>query len=228
MDFSELQHTWASQPQPPVTDRADDERLKAMLAKAGQLNRKVKARDYVELVTALALSAIFIWTATLVPVAWPWLAAAAITLGVGVVFGRERMRTAPGPSGAIAVRQGLERAIADVDHQIHLLGSVATWYLTPLGVVAGCVLLGTILGVRQELPADVWARAGTALVGVLAVAAAIVAGMFYCVLWLNRRAVVTVLRPHRAQLVQALTQLADETDEADDARSLIGRTGAIR
>lgn len=210
MEFSDLQSAWVGQP-----DRRDQRHpdVAAIIAKAGRVTTRTRLRDYAELGTSVAMAALFFRIATMAPIWWPWLAAGAITLGVGLIFVRERLR-APGPPRAdVDVRSALQMALAEAHHQIALLSSVARWYLSPLAVVVTLVLLGTILGVRAEMPPEVWARGRAGLLAAFAVAAAIVAALFWVVWWLNRRTVTRVLAPHRDALAEALRSLDGEIHE---------------
>ncbi len=212
MDFDQIQALWAAQPDPP---EADQERLKKVMVHARRLNRRATVRDYVELITALGMAGLFAWVASVAPVVWPWVMAAVITMGVGMVFVRERLRGVPGV-GPTDVRRDLERAIAQVDHQIRLLGSVVRWYLAPLGVVVALSLVGTLLGVRAEVGPEVWARGRGGFAGVFAAVVPLVGGVFAFVWWLNRRAVTDQLLPHREQLVQSLNQLTEAAGSGDE------------
>lgn len=218
MDFEQLQHAWAQQPSVPQED--EGVRLRAVIDTAGRLQRRTRWRDYVELATAIGLAGVFVWIATLAPVAWPWFAAAGITLGVGLVFVRERARVTPPVPAATDVRRGLELAIEQVDHQIRLLGSVTLWYLAPLGVVVVLVLVGALLGVKAEVSPEVWARGRAGFIGAFAGVMPIIAGLFWFVWWLNRRAVRAHLLPHRDELVRALAQLSadEEQDQGEIGR----------
>jgi hypothetical protein len=210
MEFSDLQSTWTGQPERGGTHDLD---VATIIAKAGKITRRTRVRDYVELGTAVALAALFFWIGTMAPVWWPWVAAGAITMGVGLVFVRERLR-APGPLRAdVEVRSALQSALEEANHQIALLSSVTRWYLSPLAVVVMLVLLGTMLGVRAELPPEVWARGRAGLLAAFAVAAAVVAALFWVVWWLNRRTVTTLLAPHRDALADTLRGIDGDGDQ---------------
>ena len=211
MDFAKIQQLWAQQPTPPQLD--DEARIRKAMGMAARLRRRARTRDYVELGTAAGLAALFGWIATLTPVPWPWAAAAVVTLGVGLVFVRERARVTGELAEPTSVRGGLERSIAEVDHQIHLLGSVAIWYLAPLGVVGVLVLVGTLLGVKAEVGPEVWARGRAGFIGASAAGAAMMTGLFWAVWWLNTRPAARHLMPHRAALVASLARLDAEASE---------------
>lgn len=212
MDFNALQNIWTHQPDPASRDV--DEVLRTVMRRTRQMNRRTAIRDYVELVTAAGMTAGFIWMATLAPVTWPWLTAAAITLGVSLVFVGERLR--PSPASVIPgdVRHGLQQAIKEVDHQVRLLGSVARWYLAPLAVAALLVVVGTALGVREEVGPEAWARGRAGLLAAIAVVLPVAGAAFWWLGRLNRRVVETQLLPHREQLASLLAQLSHPDTEA--------------
>lgn len=212
MDFDALQNIWTHQPDPASLDV--NEMLRTVVHRTRKMNRWVAIRDYIELVTSAGMTAGFVWMAVLAPVRWPWLAAAAITLGVSLVFVRERLRPSPSPVVPGDVRHGLQQAIQEVDHQVRLLGSVARWYLVPLAVATLLILVGTALGVRQEVGPEVWARERAGLFAAIAVVLPVVGAAFWWVGWLNRRAVKTQLLPHRKQLASLLAQLDHSDTEA--------------
>jgi hypothetical protein len=213
MDFSQIQQLWTQQPGPAPA--GDDVRMDEMAARARRLSRRVRTRDYVELVTAAVMAAAFGGVATQTPVAWPWVAAAIITLGVGAVFVRERLRSKYTSAGGTDVRSGLELAIAEADHQIRLLGSVASWYLAPLGLVAALICIGVLLGVREAVGPDTWARGRAGLVGAFAVALVVTGGAFWLVWKLNLRAVNKTLLPYREELAVLRGQLEESEDEGE-------------
>ncbi|MEZ5319976.1 MAG: hypothetical protein R2752_21420 [Vicinamibacterales bacterium] len=218
MTFDDIQAAWKETPM-TASLPADDALVRAALATDRTLARRVAVRDLVELVTAAGLTALWIWMAVLTPVKWPWVAAAVVTAGVGLVFVRERRRRrttmvadaadAADAAGARAVRVSLAGAMAEVDHQIALLRSVVWWYLLPLALVALLVVLGALLGARAEVPPDVWARTRWGFVGAFVAVGPFIAGIFGLVWWLNVRAVRTQLEPHRRALADLLAQVRE-------------------
>jgi hypothetical protein len=213
MDFEEIQHMWRQQPE---SDTGDDQvRIHQALKQARVLERRVAARDMVELVTAVGVSAVFVWIATLAPVVWPWVAAALVTMAVGAAFVRERLRRPPATPVRTNVRLGLQQALDEIDHQVQMLGSVAWWYLAPLFVVALLICAGTLLGVKADVGPEVWARTRVGFVGVFALVIPVVGGVFWFVWRLNERAVKVNLLPQRAHLAALMAKL-EEPVAADD------------
>ena len=205
MDFEAIQRVWTTES--GGTTMPDEKLIRDVMARDGVLTRRVRLRDLIELVTAIGMAGGFLWVSFQVPTPWPWWLAAAITAGVGAVFVRERRRRGAVEPAGRGVRAGLKAALAETDHQIRLLRSVAWWYLLPLGGAALLVLGGTVMDVRSELPPDVWARGRAALAGTLGAAVAIVVAVFGFVWWLNQHAVRTQLEPHRERLAALVRQL---------------------
>lgn len=212
MEFKDMQQLWMNHPVADTDQLGWDDVSKRVRT----LNRRVFVRDVMEFVVALGLAALFFWIGVLAPIAWPWVGAGLLVLGVAAVFLRERMRAARATATAPHdVRGGLEHAIAEAEHQIHLLRSVATWYLAPVAAAVVLVLVGTVLGVRAEVGPEVWARGREALYLSMAAIVPLIGAVFVLVWWLNRRAVTTHLVPHRDSLVQALRQLDDTSDDEE-------------
>ncbi len=203
MEFKDLQQLWMNHPVVETDRLGWDE-----VSKRGRtLNRRVVVRDVTEAGLALGMACLFLWVATVSPVAWPWVGAGLLVLGVGAIFVRERMRGAARTFTVHDVRAGLEFAIAEVEHQMQLLRSATTWYLAPMAAVVILVLVGTVLGVRTEVGPEVWARGRTSLYLAIGAIVPLIAAMFGVVWWLNQRTVTRQLVPHRNHLVQALQDL---------------------
>jgi len=213
MEFDVIQAAWK---EGPMGTRllADKALADSVMAVDRKLGKAVGRRDLVELVTAAAMGALFIWIATVSPVAWPWSGAALLTLGVAAVFVRERARRRQAARTVpVDLHASLLAALAEADHQITLLRSVVWWYLLPLAGVVALILAGTLLGARTELPPEAWARART---GVVAIAIPIVIGVFGAIWWMNVRAVRNQLLPHRRSLVALIGQLEANGDTTDE------------
>jgi hypothetical protein len=212
MDFDRVRDAWTHQPDGTAT-RTDDELVGLVVTRERAFRRRVAVRDVLELGTALCMAAAFIRVATLAPVRWPWLAAAAVTIGVGGVFVRERLRHRPSAPSAVELGASLQQALEEADHQIRLLASVAWWYLLPLGVVVALILAGTLLGARVEMGPVVWARARVVFVLPFAAVLLLVGGTFWLVWWANVRAVRRHLQPHREAIAGLIRQLAADAGE---------------
>jgi hypothetical protein len=131
---------------------------------------------------------------------WPIGVAMALVTGVMAFFVRERCRARkarPAPDALLLVR--LDADLAELRHQRHLLGTVASWYLVPLGMAI--VLVSITLSRRQ--PA--WNPAGSPIF--LGAYLAFVAGLLVWVWWVNRRAVKQRVEPRLAELQKLRDEL---------------------
>lgn len=213
MDFGTLQQIWARQPDSGCTPEHQEqevemqETITRVLGRARSTRRKVLFRDIVEVTAAVGGAVCFFWVATVVPTGWPWVAAALLDLGVGGVFVVDRIRRrASRPAGG-DLRSSLRRSLDDVDHQMALLGSVAWWYLLPLGIGGALILGGTAWDVRAALPPGAPPLARVLLWTTLGASGLVIAGVFWFIWWLNQRAVTRQLRPAREQIVALLAEL---------------------
>lgn len=217
MEFKDMQQLWVNHPAAETDQLGWD----AVAARVRTLHRRLVVRDAMEMSVALGMTLLFGWVALRAPVAWPWVAASLLTLGLAAVFIRERVRAARRAAATTDLRHGLEQAIEEVEHQMRLLGSVGAWYLAPSAGVVVLVLVGTALGARAAVEPEVWARASGDLYRAMAWFVPLIVAAFAVVWWLNRRTVTTRLVPHREYLRQALRQL---TDADDDGQSSSGVT----
>ncbi|HEY3380189.1 MAG TPA: hypothetical protein VGK32_00390 [Vicinamibacterales bacterium] len=212
MDFNGIQDAWSHQPDPGAA-RTDDELIHLVVSRDRSLRRRVKVRDFIELGTAVTMAAGFVWVATQAAVRWPWIAAAVVTLAVGGVFVRERLRRPPPAQQATELRASLQQALGEVDHQVRLLGSVFWWYLLPLGAVVVLIVVGTWLGARAEMDAAVWARARWLFMLSFAAVLLVTGGLYWLVWWGNMRVVRRHLLPQRDEIVESLRQLSVDEEE---------------
>ena len=205
MDFTHIQQAW--QQQAPQTQKEDDQMITDVMNASRQLGRRVKVRDFSEIAAAVGVSGVFAWMGWQAPVTWPWMVAAAINLGVALIFGRERWRAARAETTFADVRTALTAALAEADRQVALISSVVRWYLAPLFVAMLFAGLGMVLATRAELGPDAFQRSLLILVPALVVVAGVVIGTFVYVSRMNARAVTTELVPHRERLAAALAEL---------------------
>jgi hypothetical protein len=171
-------------------------------------------RDAIECLVAAGVATWLLWKGWTATVAWPWLTAACLALGVSAVFLREIVRRrriavhqAPG------LRQRLEGALREADHQIAQLRAVVWWYLLPLAAVAVLILVGTSLDAQTTMAPEVWARVRR---GVVAVMTPVLTITFGAIWWLNASAIRTRLVPHREVLARRVDELRDRDEAAPD------------
>lgn len=203
MDFAALQRTWQEQ---DGMARAGWPAVEGALGRIRRLERRLLVRDAIEVAAALLVAFAFGRMAWLAPLGWPFAAAALLALGVGGFFvvDRVRRRRRP-PVGDVAA--ALRRSLADVEHQMRLLGNVTWWYLAPLGAAVLLVFGATLWGFRTEVPAEAWPVVRWFVAAVFAVVLALVAAFFWRVRAMNLRAVETELRPERDAIAAVLAEL---------------------
>jgi hypothetical protein len=210
MEFTDIASAWTQGPA-HVGRLVDDHLMAAVLEADRALGRTVARRERLEFVTAVGMAAVFLWIGWSATVAWPWVSAAVLTLGVGSLFVWEqvrRNRSAAHPPRSVVAR--LTEALRETDHQIAQLRSVVWWYLLPLAGVAVLVLVGTMLGARDALPPQAWARVR---IGAFAVLIPVLASTFGAIWWLNAHVIRSRLVPHRKAILELVDQLTDREAE---------------
>lgn len=193
MDLQDLKHPW-QQCGAPDPEWRQGEDVRAMRARLAALRRASWRRDLREVVSAIAVAAIFSWTA------WrldrPLARAGALVVAVSaiVIIGWMRMRGGRNlePDAEVPVVQFFRRELTYLDRQTHLLRSVLWWYIGPstLGVVLFFV------GMNRFAP----------LTAALVLVALGVAALVY---WLNLTAVRTVHEPLRDEVARLLHDLEE-------------------
>lgn len=212
MTFDALQAAWqtADDPAPPLDPAA----LAALRTEAAQFDRAIRWRDRREYAAALVVALAFGWTALHAP----GLARVGALLAVmGAAFvcvwmwrvQRRRPPAAPGAPTAEALRIALRR----VEDQIHLLRTVAWWYLLPL-LIGPLVLTGAGLAeaFAAGFPPLTTARevgVAAVLVGTVVLILAAIGGFFWWIYRINQRAVDRDLVPLRDRLAATLHDLTD-------------------
>ena len=177
-----------------LTQLQDDEILALVHIRTRRFRRQVRFRDWRELV-ASAVVAVMIAPAALHGPIMSRTGAVIILAGLVLVAYRlwraRQFFTANDVDPALPVAAALEAELRQVDAQIHLLESVASWYVAPL--LGGSIILVAGAGRGAAF------TAGYALV---------VAFLAWGIIALNRRAVRGALRPRRADIVHLLAQIA--------------------
>jgi hypothetical protein len=191
MNFDQLAEAWRGDAA-AAPARSPAQEVAAVRAKAAELARDVRRRDRLETGVALAMVPFFAWTAVRAPHPLTALGAAIITVALVLIPVRLRMARHRAPEAALPVAWALRAELARVRAQERLLGTVAWWYLGPLGV-------GYIL-VKAGGPGSPLSKAAYAA-GVVALAGGL--------LYLNLRAVRRELRP----LADELERWLDDLDE---------------
>ncbi|WP_088258116.1 hypothetical protein [Fimbriiglobus ruber] len=137
---------------------------------------------------------------------WTWYLMVPALLRVAGYMLADRMRHKRRPAEpGEPLRQRVQSSLAQVEHQIRLLGNVLWWYLLPLAL---SVLAFFGQFAWQERAGGWWTALAVAMV--VAFAGAVFAGVY----WLNRYAVRSALEPRRSELEALLKSLEDESPDA--------------
>lgn len=215
MNFEELQRAWQQVPAPESGGEIDHDSLHQVRRDSRRFDRRIFWRDVREVLASFLVAGVFgkvAWSAQAEgSPAWPAWLAAVLPLGVGVFFLADRVQTRRrlAPRGDVVATE-LERAAAQVRHQIWLLRNVAWWYLLPLGLSAVCFALQVALYAPGSIPW--WAKLllGLWVLGPVA--------WFNRWIWkLNQKAVREDLQPRLDELE---AQLAEFRPRGSDAPSV--------
>lgn len=195
MEFDDMVEAWRRQAT-PATDPAQE--LRAVRARAADIARTVRRRDWMETGIALVLLPVFAWWAVRGPTLISSIGAAIIAIACIVIPLRLRRARGREPDPTAPVLDALRAELRRVHAQERLLGTAAWWYFGPLAI--GVILLvgGT------STPAAL--RIGYAIVVVL-----ISAGLVH----LNLRAVRDIYRPAARELEQWIRELENSSAEGN-------------
>jgi hypothetical protein len=188
MNSDQLQRIWKTQGQLSVDY---DAFLNEVRRNQRALNASVFWRDVREVGASICVVAFFLFWGV-ADRAWPCFVAALSGIWVGSFMLVDRIRQKrKTPSPGEPLLACIESSVAQVKHQIWLLGNVFWWYLLPVAIgfvfVIGCYAWR----IRQS-----WWLSLTAVVVSLAFCA------FACwiIYWMNQRAVEKELRPRQQEL----------------------------
>lgn len=163
-------------------------------------------RDLGEVATAVIMIPVWIGMGIAISLPWTWYLTLPVLLWIaGYMFvdlrRHRRQRTGPGES----LRQSLETALVQVNHQIWLLRNVVWWYLLPL-YLSLTIFIGHVV---WQIRFAGWAAA--AFFGVLV---GFITILYYFIYRLNQTAVRTTLEPRRQELTTLLASLSDDAGTA--------------
>jgi Flp pilus assembly protein TadB len=202
MNLDDAKALWSSDNEP--TDEtmstrtlSDSEILRLVQEQSEAFDQKIRRRDLLESIAAVAVCLFFGWLAWDDPSPLVTAGSLIIVGGSALIFGRlrwTRARFANAPADQL-VKQRLQHERAKVDAQIRLLESVLWWYIAPL-----------LIGLLLVTVGDSGWSAFTFVYGTVVLLGA---GWIYV---LNQRAVRRSLRPRRAEL----THLLDQVEEGNE------------
>lgn len=203
MNSDELKEIWLRADHSALPAAVTPELIWRLAKESARFDRTIRWRDLREWAATILIAGIFLRTALLAPhIHWALIAAAGIAcLPMTYVTWVRPKRLQPDASAS--VRDHLRESIAEVQHQIDLLNSVASWYLTPLAISAVIAMLDHFFTV----PARPAVRMFLALVNV--VGGLFVAAVFFAVWKLNQVTARKKLQPRLAELQATLAALDD-------------------
>jgi hypothetical protein len=196
VDFESMGETWRRQDS--GSTRSPDEELQSVRNRAAELARTVRRRDWIETGVALVLLPLFAWVALRTPHTLSAIGAAIVAAACVLIPIRLKLARRATPDSALPVTQALRVQLSAVHAQQRLLGSVAWWYLGPLG--AGVILFALGMPVSPLFK--------------VSYIAAVVA-LYTWLLRLNLRAVRQVMQPLARQLESWIADFDDSSFDGE-------------
>jgi hypothetical protein len=207
VNSDDLKQAWQSQPRPAI----DAEWLLAEVRRNRRtLTAAVFWRDVREVGLSLLMSPLWVYLGVTLALPWSWYLMVPGLLWVAGFMLADRIRhpRRPPDPGEPLVRC-VESSLAEVEHQIWLLGNIGWWYLLPLAA-PGLVFFGHVGWLSR---AAGW-PAALVMAGLAAVAGLIVAAVYR----LNRACVRRTLEPRRRELRALLAGLQESSADAAESR----------
>jgi hypothetical protein len=203
MNPDELKQAWQSQVSQRRLTIDADALFKEVRHNERHFRRIIFWRDVREVGVALLMVPLWIWLGLKETLPWTWYLCIPALLwiaGFMIVDRINQKQRQPRPGDPL--RERIESSLAQVEHQIWLLRNVLWWYLLPPGAA-----IAAFFAHCAWLARDGGLMAGLVMVGVIAVAALILGGVY----WLNQTCVRRDLAPRRRELAALLHSLK-ETD----------------
>ncbi len=135
MEFEELQQIWQRQENSSRVSIEKDILLKLVRRDHEALAATLLRRDFLEIAIALILVPIWIWLGQSNGLVWTWYLVIPGMLWIAGFLSMDRWKQGkkkinPGTT----LRDSVQHALAQVEHQISLLRNVAWWYLLPITI----------------------------------------------------------------------------------------------
>jgi hypothetical protein len=160
-------------------------------------------RDVREVGTALLLVPLWLYLGVKFSLPWTWyLTVPALVWVAGYMLADRTRHRRQSPEPGEPLRQRVQSSLAQVEHQIWLLGNIVWWYLLPIALP----ILAFFGQVAWQVRSGGWLT-GLVVAGVVVIAVIILAGVYR----LNQNAVRSALMPRRRELEELLMSLKDET-----------------
>ena len=173
--------------------------LKQVQERQREFNRSVFWRDVREIAASLVVAAVFALIGVAPPFGgWPFYAAAALMLGVGLLMMVDRVRQRHlAQAFGESAKDYIERSLMQVNHQIRLLENVFWWYVLPCAIAYVLVGAHVVATASSQLQGQMAYR----LVMAMVLGGTALGGTVFCTVYrMNRSAVRTDLVPRQEQL----------------------------
>jgi hypothetical protein len=199
-----LQQAWQAQAAPARLTLDADRLLAEVRRNHRALDAVIFWRDVREVGVSVLLIPVWILMGVCLALPFTWYLTVPVLVWIAGFLLMDRLRHRPPPAAAAEpIVQCLRTSLAEVEHQIRLLGSVLWWYLLPPGV-STFLFLGDVA----------WRTGGGRWAAVpLAGAVALVGLVFLGIYRLNQAAVRAELEPRRQELLTLLADLQERPAE---------------
>lgn len=192
MNFEALEHTWRSQAHGRLS--ADSaELVRELRQKDARLRSALFRRDLREVAVCLIMVPVYGFLGMRYDLPWTWylgVPAALWIVGFLLIDRARQRRRQENPGEPLAAF--VDRSLARIDHQIHLLRNVFWWYLLPANLAITAFLVHLGWQIRSAGP-----LAQLILFAVLAACAGVSWGVYR----LNQWTVTSQLEPRRQELL---------------------------
>ncbi len=201
MNFEDLQKTWQAQDASLKITINTDLLLREVRRNQQNFLATIFRRDVVEVTTCLLMAVLF----TAWGLRWHWwslelLAVCCLFVGGFFVVDRRCQRRRQ-PACTDTLEACLASSLQQVDHQIWLLKNIFWWYLLPLLIGLGAVVVN-LLWTQHKAGKD-----ATTLLSLGATYLIVYGVVFGMVYWVNQYAVRKQLTPRRQELADLLASL---------------------
>ncbi len=197
MKFENLIETWNVN-DPSMEQMDTNELLQSVRRESARIERAVRWRDRMELASAGLVIAVLIPLAIILPAPVSWGCAAMIASvlwvsGCLLAARKRRLREQNRPTRNLI--DDLQRDANLIQQQVKLLSSVALWYLLPLGLGIGALVVSVEIASPGSNPRF------------LGFYVLITCATFIAVHWLNNRIASKQLRPRERSIRQLINDL---------------------
>lgn len=211
MDLDKYQQAWQRQSSQTKVTIDADLLLKEVQPSQQNFRTVILLRDFREVGVALAMIPIWFFMGYRLSMPWSWyLAVPAMIWVAGFIVIHRLRHSKKSVRSDIPLIQCVQDSLAQVEHQIWLLQNVFWWYLLPFLIPILAFFTHVALKTAK----------GWLDVVALAVAYAIVLGLYYLIDLINQWAVRKDIGPRRQELIALRDSLEDESK--DEAAEKVG------